>query len=144
MKVQVFRIRMLEKLYQQDVQILNNFLATHKLSRLQTAFIEAEPNYWSILIFYSAINTKSTKFSVNTIDGLNKKEKEIYEYLKAWRRDKAEQLNIPPFMICHNTELMSIAKAKPKSAEELIQIKGFGKYKTEKYGEDIIVLLHTV
>lgn len=75
------------------------------------------------------------------MEELSEIDMQIYKYLKAWRNDKATQMNIPAFMICHNSELLSIAKARPKSEEDLIKIKGFGPYKTNKYGEDIISIL---
>jgi|SRR5699024_3337173 len=145
MKAQIFKIRLTEEYQQIDLENISTFLSKKKVKRMQSAFVEAEPNYWSILTFYeSKRSSPSTKYSVASIEELSASDKEIFNYLKAWRRDKAEQLNIPLFMICHNTELMSIAKARPKTAEELIQIKGFGEHKAAKFGEDIIVMINAM
>lgn len=38
----------------------------------------------------------------------------------------------------HQSTLMDIASMIPKTKEELLSIKGFGKAKYEKYGEDIL------
>lgn len=146
MKAEVFKIRMMPEYQQTDLDNLSAFLGNKKVKRMQSAFVEAEPNYWSILTFYEAKssrkNTASTKFSVSSEEELSASDKEVLEFLRAWRRDKADQLSIPAFMICHNTELMSIAKARPKTTEELLQIKGFGEQKTTKFGEDIIVMIN--
>lgn len=145
MKAQVFKIRISQEHQQIDLDNLSEFLSNKKLKRMQTAFVEADPNYWSILTIYEAKpSSSSSKFSVTSEDELSASDKEVYNYLKAWRRDKADQLNIPAFMICHNSELMSIAKARPKSPEELLQIRGFGEQKTTRYGEDIIVMISTM
>lgn len=146
MKVEVFKIRMTPEYQQTDLNSLSTFLSSKKIKRMQSAFVEAEPNYWSILFFYEAKDTylPNTKFSVTSEEELSESDKEVLKFLKAWRSDKASQLNIPAFMICHNTELMSIVKARPKTKKELIQIKGFGPYKTERFGEDIIILINAM
>ncbi|HLW14304.1 MAG TPA: HRDC domain-containing protein [Flavobacteriaceae bacterium] len=146
MKAEVFKIRMTPEYQQTDLDNLSAFLSSKKIKRMQSAFVEAEPNYWSILTFYEAKSngSPSAKFSVSSEEELSESDIIVLDFLKAWRRDKAEQLNIPPFMICHNTELMSIAKARPKTTEELIQIKGFGEQKTARFGEDIIVMINAM
>ena len=71
-------------------------------------------------------------------------EKRIFLVLKQWRQDKGTQLNIPNFMVCHNTELLTIAKYKPQTLEELMKIKGFGDNKISKFGDDILALLNSI
>ena len=146
MRAQVFKIRLAETLQQTDLDNLSEFLNGKKIKRMQSAYVEADPNYWSVLAFYEekSASSSSTKFSVNSEEELSASDKEVFNHLRAWRKDKAEQLNIPVFMVCHNTELMSIAKARPKSTEDLLHIKGFGKHKTAKFGEDIIVMINAM
>ena len=71
-------------------------------------------------------------------------EKKIFEVFKQWRQDKATQMNVPNFVICHNTELMTIAKLKPQTLEDLLKIKGFGEQKITKFGDDILALLNSI
>lgn len=144
MKVELLYIRMDQEFQQKDLENLEKFLARVKLKQLQTAFVEANPSYWSVMVLHEEKRVTNNKFSVENEEDLSKEDKEVLKYLKAWRKDKGEQLGTPLFMICHNKELMSIAKARPKSTEELLKIKGFGKYKTEKFGEDIIVMLNAM
>lgn len=47
-------------------------------------------------------------------------------------------------MVAHNAELMSIAKMKPQTVEDLPKIKGFGERKIAKYGDDIITILNSI
>lgn len=41
-------------------------------------------------------------------------------------------------------ELITIAKVKPQSLDELSKIKGFGGQKISKFGDDIIALLNSI
>ena len=47
-------------------------------------------------------------------------------------------------MICHNSELIDLAMYKPSNLDELQKIKGFGKQKSERFGEDILAILNRV
>ena len=46
----------------------------------------------------------------------------IYKNLRNWRTQKAEELNVKVFMICHNSELINIAIQKPDSINDLKKI----------------------
>lgn len=116
---------------QTDQENLNNFLDSVTVKKTTNELINGQPNFWSILFFYDDQKTvkqvrTSDKISVTADIELTEYEKRIFEILKQLRQDKATQLNIPNFMVCHNTELMTIAKVKPQSLDELSNIKGFG------------------
>ncbi|HSD15050.1 MAG TPA: HRDC domain-containing protein [Flavobacterium sp.] len=68
----------------------------------------------------------------------------VLECLKQWRTEKAEELNVPKFMVCHNSELINIAFHHPKDREALKNIKGFGSKKIEKFEDEIIGVLNVV
>ncbi|QMV43488.1 HRDC domain-containing protein [Cohnella cholangitidis] len=61
--------------------------------------------------------------------------------LRKWRRAKSLEEKKSAYLIATNRELQMLAVYLPQSIEELEQIPGFGKIKTEKYGGDIIELL---
>ncbi|WKZ76262.1 MAG: HRDC domain-containing protein [Vicingaceae bacterium] len=149
MKVKVFHIRLTKDNLQTDQDNLNNFLDSVTVKKTATELISGQPNFWSILVFYDDQKTEkqvktSDKISVTADTELTEGEKRIFEILKQWRQDKATQLNIPNFMVCHNTELMTIAKVKPQTLDDLSQIKGFGGQKIAKFGDDIIALLNSI
>jgi superfamily II DNA helicase RecQ len=104
-------------------------------------------DYWSVLVFYTSKNTKpkesfeSEKVAVLNYEELSQEEKNTLNSLKNWRTEKSSKLGLPQYMICHNSELMTIAKVKPETVEELKKIKGFGEQKISRYGTDIISLL---
>lgn len=71
----------------------------------------------------------------------HKKKEELYEALKVYRLEKSKEENIKPYLIYNNAELEALVKAQPKTLEELMKIRGFGKMKCEKYGKDILYML---
>ena len=63
---------------------------------------------------------------------------ELKDRLQEWRTKRFMSDNVPAFTIMHQSTLMDIAAIIPKTKEELLEIKGFGKAKYEKYGEEIL------
>jgi superfamily II DNA helicase RecQ len=158
MKVKVFAIRPESEYLNFDQQQLNGFLDTIEFKKSSTHFIEAEPNYWSVLIYYeekqqinlvkeTAIQEKAElkkeiKISEQMQEAdLDLEQLEILKNLKQWRSEKAYKLKISNFLICHNSELINVVVQKPSSILELRRIKGFGDLKSDKYGEDILSIL---
>lgn len=45
-------------------------------------------------------------------------------------------------MIAHNDSLMLLSKIRPKSHDELIQIKGLGEKRAQKYGDEILQIIN--
>jgi len=72
---------------------------------------------------------------------LNPEEEKIYAVLRDWRNEQAASDGLPPYMIAHNDSLMLMAQTNPQSLEELVQIKGFGEKRGQKYGEAILQIL---
>lgn len=65
---------------------------------------------------------------------------ELREKLQQWRAERFKADNVPAYTIMHQSTLMDIAALVPKTREELLAIKGFGKAKYEKYGEEILAI----
>ena len=63
---------------------------------------------------------------------------DIVQKLVTWRRNKAKELDVAPFIILHQRVLYAIADAVPLSEEELVRIPGFGPRSYAKYGEEIL------
>lgn len=47
-------------------------------------------------------------------------------------------------MICRNSELIDLALNRPSTLSELERIKGFGKQKIDRFGEELVTLLNAV
>ncbi len=65
---------------------------------------------------------------------------ELRARLQEWRAERFKADNVPAYMVMHQSTLMEIASLIPKTKAELLQIKGFGKAKFEKYGAEILKL----
>ena len=72
---------------------------------------------------------------------LSEEEKIIYNKLKDGRADKAREAQLPAYIIFHNTHLMSIARHKPCTLNDLENVNGIEKRKVEKFDIEIIEVL---
>jgi superfamily II DNA helicase RecQ len=66
-----------------------------------------------------------------------------FNALKQWRNERAAADGLPPYMIAPNDALMSIAAAEINAPEDLLAVKGFGEKRAQKYGEEILRVLHS-
>jgi hypothetical protein len=62
----------------------------------------------------------------------------LRDRLQQWRRERCVADKLPAYMIMHQSTLLEIASAVPKSKAELLAIKGFGKASFDKYGDEIL------
>lgn len=147
MKVKHFRVRVSGEHLQNDQDAINQFLREVTVEKTATNFISGMIDYWSVLVFYSPkterINdaTETEKVSVLNYEELTQEEKNTLNSLKHWRSETSSKLGLPQYMICHNSELMTIAKMRPESIDDLKKVKGFGQHKINRYGNDILSLL---
>jgi hypothetical protein len=65
----------------------------------------------------------------------------MFQRLKEWRKEVAEQNSAPSFVVATQKSLIEIANQLPYSTDQLKAIKGFGKKKIEYYGQEIIELV---
>ena len=68
----------------------------------------------------------------------------IIESLKTWRKRKADDLNIPPFMIFGDKTLLDLAAKKPMNKNELLNVYGIGKAKSEEFGRAILQIISDI
>jgi translin len=73
---------------------------------------------------------------------LNTKDQKLYESLVKWRSKKANEENLAPFIIAHNSWLKQIVEIRPNNPKELSQIIGFGERRINKYGREIISIIN--
>jgi superfamily II DNA helicase RecQ len=150
MQIKTFKIRLTDEHLIPDQDELNLFLETVTTKKTSCQLVTNDKsNYWSILVFYDqkttreprAQQTEKVSFPLNT--ELTDAEQKIHEAFKIWRQTKANELNLPAYMICSNAELISLVKTRPETIEQLLKLKGFGDQKIAKFGEDIIALLNS-
>lgn len=142
MNIKVFNIRLNKEFCQDDQNKMNEFLDSVEVKLTSANFVTNEKvNFWSAVVFYESKKESKTVFD---LDELTVEEEKIYSALRQWRKDLAEKLGWSAFRICHNSHLISIAKAKPETVNELKLVKNFGETRTANYGDDIISLLNAL
>jgi len=65
----------------------------------------------------------------------------LFEALRAWRRDRAAEQHVPPYVIFHDITLSAIARQRPLSADALAKVSGVGQRKLERYGADVLQIV---
>jgi ATP-dependent DNA helicase RecQ len=65
----------------------------------------------------------------------------LFERLRAWRRARAEQEDVPAFVVLHDSALKAIAASRPASRADLAGVPGIGAAKLERFGDDLLALV---
>jgi superfamily II DNA helicase RecQ len=148
MKVRHFTIRLVADQLTEDEKQLNHFLENVEFVKSDTHFVEDKDSYWSVMVHYKEKNSNlrldipaDDQNATNEQD-LNPEQKVFYQTLKLWRTNKAKELKIPSYLICHNSELLNAILRETKTPTDLRKIKGFGELKVEKYGDEILSVLN--
>ncbi len=68
----------------------------------------------------------------------------IIEQLKAWRTRKANDFNVPPYIIFGDKTLYDLAAKKPSNKTELRSIYGLGTSKIEQFGNSILQIINDI
>ena len=71
----------------------------------------------------------------------NAADDQLFEQLRVWRQAAARELNVPAYVIFHDTTLAQIAQRRPLTLDELGQISGIGVRKLEAYGAGILAVV---
>ncbi len=65
----------------------------------------------------------------------------LFRELKEWRNVKASEMELPHYMILHQKTMLTLANFTPQSMPELKMVKGMGKKKAEKFGEELLDII---
>lgn len=66
---------------------------------------------------------------------------DLYQTIRKWRNEKAESLDLPPYMILQNKTMVEISERVPASLMELKKINGIGKRKLSEFGDEILKII---
>lgn len=83
------------------------------------------------------VRVKTPRAAAESID-LTDEGVRIYEGLRQWRKNRADQDGLPAYVVFHDATLRAIADRKPQSMDDLDGISGIGEKKRENYGQDVI------
>ncbi len=66
---------------------------------------------------------------------------DIFEALRKWRHQTATKLNLPAYVICHDSTLKALIAQRPSDLYALRQVPGFGDVKVERFGNAVLKVL---
>lgn len=65
-------------------------------------------------------------------------DEELFESLRAWRKEQAATEGVPAFVVFNDSTLQLVAEQLPVSQDALLAISGIGRSKLEKYGDEVL------
>ena len=71
-------------------------------------------------------------------DQLEGAARERFEALRAWRRERAMEQGVPPYVIFHDRTLAEIALFAPSNRADLASISGIGQAKLDRYAAEVL------
>ena len=101
-----------------------------KATRKRTRFLE---RWWP-----DAMPPKRHVSPKRTIHDLDADAAHLFEALKAWRLEHANEQSKPAFTVLVDTSLIAIAQRRPSTLGELASVPGIGASKLDKYGAEIL------
>ncbi|WP_299431218.1 HRDC domain-containing protein [uncultured Meiothermus sp.] len=140
MQCQTFTLRLDSA---RDLEKLNQFLAQVMPIQVSSSLVAGNAPFWSVLVFYEGEAQAVSKTS-QTPKSAAPPSSPAFETLRKWRSQKAKEEGVPPYAVATNAELQAILEVNPQNQEELRQVKGLGKSKVNKYGQEILKLLSRV
>jgi ATP-dependent DNA helicase RecQ len=62
----------------------------------------------------------------------------LFDTLRSFRRERAEEHGVPPYVVFNDATLRELARVRPSSSERLLAIHGIGKKKSAEYGGELL------
>ena len=81
---------------------------------------------------------KEARVSTVSWEGVDR---ELFDVLRAWRRRRAQDRGVPPFVIFGDATLRSLARVRPSAPARLLAVYGIGQKKAADYGSDLLDLI---
>ncbi|HEX2833006.1 MAG TPA: DNA helicase RecQ [Thermoanaerobaculia bacterium] len=70
-------------------------------------------------------------------------DRQLFEALRAWRREEAQERGVPPYVIFSDRTLRELARQRPATLYELRGVYGIGDAKLEAFGSALVELLNS-
>jgi hypothetical protein len=85
----------------------------------------------------SALRTSTSQTERESFDY----DEDLFQRLRAWRKQAAEEQGKPAFIVAHDATLKEIAACQPTTAAQLLSTDGIGPHKLEQYGSAILAIV---
>jgi len=129
---------------QKYLQVAEGLYPTLSLTdKAKLASVTKEPIFLPIPPF-AAKKAKSQKVQFPTATAEKKPidyDEALFNALRTKRKAIAEERKVPPYIIFHDSTLQEIARQKPRTESDLLQISGVGKYKLETFGQPFLEVI---
>lgn len=66
---------------------------------------------------------------------------QLFGSLRALRMDLAQEAGVPPYLVFSDSTLKEMCEKRPENSLQLLQVKGVGQNKLDKYGEQFLVAI---
>lgn len=131
---------------------LNAFCSQHRISYIDKHLVaNGADSFWSICISWLEGEAASSGFAANrskpSVDYkqiLTEADFAMYLELRNYRKELADQQNVPPYALFTNEQLAAMIRQRIRSKTELADIPGVGKSRIDKYGEVFLQKLKTL
>ncbi len=81
------------------------------------------------------VKRKASKPKAVVPEAVAEEDLDLWEALRTRRKQLADENDVPPYVIFHDSTLRQMAADKPRNEDELLAISGVGKTKLERYGD---------
>lgn len=140
-RYKIFAIPYLQNQGEFDDKEFQKFIKGHDIMAVEKKFFRCDGQVgWTVFVTYEESATEPGEHK-DAIASLSKADQDIYQALRTWRNEKAQEMTQPPYVLFSNQQLLDITLQKPLTKAALEQIPGIGQAKTEKYGEMVLKIL---
>ena len=77
----------------------------------------------------------------DTAAALTEADQPLFDALRRRRKEIADRLDLPPYVIFHDATLMQMAEHRPQTEADLLTISGVGEAKLERYGGEFLEVI---
>lgn len=106
------------------------------LSDSQYPILSLQPSAVGVIKGEEKVFRRSHKVRSHTQEG-----EEMFQLLRSLRKQLADEQGVPPYVVFSDSTLRDMAIRKPITLHELLQIKGVGESKLERYGDAFLAVL---
>jgi len=138
-----FRVPVVDSREIQDE--INQFLRSVDVVQVKKEFVgQGRESFWALAVEYLSGNHSNSSGKKKTVDYkavLSPDDFAVYARLRDWRKDRAAQEGVPPYVIFTNEQLAEIVEKGIGSLNSLGQLPGIGEARIKKYGKEILGVL---
>ncbi|WP_134703403.1 DNA helicase RecQ [Ammoniphilus sp. YIM 78166] len=106
------------------------------LSDSQYPILSLQPSAVGVIKGEEKVFRRSHKVRSHTQEG-----EDMFQLLRSLRKKLADEQGVPPYVVFSDSTLREMAIRKPITLHELLQIKGVGESKLERYGDAFLAVL---